>query len=64
MKSKVGQKATVTKGENKGMEVIITADQKEEIGSSRLFELRDMNGGKVWNGQFSTFPESFVKLSL
>lgn len=55
------KKVIITKGELKGVECFAASSKKEEIGSGILYSLIDANNEKVWNGQFTYFPESFIQ---
>lgn len=50
----------IIKGQHKGSLAIVTDNKKEEIGNGRLYALKDKDGNKIWNGNFTYFPENFV----
>ena len=55
------QQAKITKGENKGKPAFIVNSQKEEIGNGLLYVLECRKGKKIYNGNLTWFPESFIQ---
>ncbi len=54
-------KALIIKGEHKGKLANVTRVQKQEIGIDKMYQLA-IAGAKIWNGQFSNFPDTFIKV--
>jgi ribosomal protein S4E len=53
-------KVLILKGEHKGKTATITNTQKEYIGQGKIYALKT-NNGKIWNGSFTYFPQSFIE---
>lgn len=47
-------------GEHKGKTAIVTDIQKEYIGEGKIYALKT-ESGKIWNGSFTYFPQSFIQ---
>lgn len=49
---------TIIKGEHKNKEAFVF-DIKTELGET-LYSLKDINGNKLYNGNYTWFPTSFI----
>lgn len=54
---KIGQQVLIIKGSNAGIFAIITG-QNDDLGEA--YSLEDSQGNKIWNGEFTNFPTSFL----
>lgn len=51
---------TITKGEHANKRAFVTSSTTDEFGTGKIFQLIDTNGDKLWNGNLSNFPETFL----
>lgn len=53
-------KVLILKGKHKGKTATVTNIQEEYIGNGKIYALRT-ESGKIWNGSYTYFPESFIQ---